>query len=83
MACLQASRRGELRPPELPRKFRELLTKNQRVLSDLHAWAVRTISSVYGKNRLLNCVDTLVFITGTIVMWKDNRVESINPPNTD
>jgi len=30
---------------------------------------------------VLNCVDTLVFIT--IVMWKGNRVESINPPNTD
>ena len=39
--------------PELLRKFRNLRVKNQRVLSDLHAWAVRTISSVSNKNRLL------------------------------
>ena len=39
--------------PELLRKFRNLRVQNQRVLSDLHAWAVRTISSVSNKNRLL------------------------------
>ena len=39
--------------PELLGKFRNLWVKNQRVLSDLHAWVVRTISSISNKNRLL------------------------------
>ena len=44
---------------------------------DIHIQSSTSTAPVY----VLNCVDTLVFIT--IVMWKDNRVESINPPNTD
>ena len=46
-------------------------------LEDIHIQSSTSTATVY----VLNCVDTLVFIT--IVMWKDNRVESINPPNTD
>ena len=34
-------------------KFRGLFVQIQRVLSDLHAWAVRTKRSVSGKTRLL------------------------------
>lgn len=46
-------------------------------LEDIHIQSSTSTAPVY----VLNCVDTLVFIT--IVMWKGNRVESINPPNTD
>ena len=46
-------------------------------LEDIHIQSSTSTATVH----VLNCMDTLVFIT--IVMWKDNRVESINPPNTD
>ena len=53
MATFSGELRG--RPPELLRKSRHLRVQNQRVLSDLHAWAVRTKRSVSNKNRLLIC----------------------------
>ena len=53
MVFLQASRRGELR------ELAGFVLTIQEIFwraGALHAWAVRTISSVYGKNRLLDLI---------------------------
>ena len=42
-------------------------------LEDIHIQSSTSTAAVY----VLNCMDTHIVITTAVVMWKDNRVESI------